>query len=70
MIVLEIVAAIGNFLGFNGFVRVSEMFGAGRGAAAVFGLIVSLVFLAMAVFSGFIYFRIVKERAALKESLM
>lgn len=46
------------------------MFGAGQGAAAVFGLIVSLVFLAMAVFSGFIYFRIVKERAALKESLM
>lgn len=46
------------------------MFGAGQGAAAVFGLIVSLVFLAMAVFSGFIYFRIVKERAALKQNLI
>jgi hypothetical protein len=70
VIALEVVASIANFLGFNGFVRVSEMFKEGSAAAGVFGLIVSVIFLGMALFSGFIFFRIVRERATLKASLM
>jgi hypothetical protein len=67
-VILEIVGSIVNFLGFNGFIRVSEMFEAGRGGAGALGLIVSLLYLGMGIYSSFIYFRIVRQRAALKAS--
>jgi hypothetical protein len=49
-----------DFLGFNGFIRVADMFKIGNGAAGVFGLIVSILFLLIAGLSGFIYFKICK----------
>lgn len=62
VIAIEVVASIGDFLGFNGFVRVSELFKDGDGGAAVLGLIVSLIFLGMAAYSSFIYVKIVLQR--------
>lgn len=66
MAVLEVIGSIVDFLGFNGFIRVSELFKEGRGGAGVLALIVSLLFLAMGVYSAFIVFIVWKRRAALK----
>ena len=51
-----------NFLGLNGFIRVNKMFDEGRHSAAVLGLIVSLIFLSIAVYSSFIFVRIIRVR--------
>lgn len=66
VVILEIIASIVDFLGFNGFIRVSEMFGEGRGGAGALGLVVSLLFLGMGVFTSFIYIQIFRKRSALK----
>jgi multisubunit Na+/H+ antiporter MnhG subunit len=65
-IVLEIVGSIVDFLGFNGFMRVSEMYKAERAGAATLGLIVALLYLAMGLYSAFIYVKILRERKDLK----
>ena len=65
-IVLEIIGSMVDFLGFNGFMRVSEMYKAERGGAATLGLIVSLLYLAMGLYSAFIYAKILRERGSLK----
>lgn len=51
IIILEIVISIVDFLGFNGFIRVSDLFSAGSGFTAVLSLIVSLIYLLIAVLS-------------------
>lgn len=58
VIIIEIVISIVDFLGFNGFIRVSRMFNDGTPLPAIFGLVVSIVFLLMAAASGYVYFRI------------
>ena len=66
VVVLEIVVSIVDFLGFNGFMRVSEMYKAGRGVAGTLGLIVSLLFLGMGLFSAFIYITVLRNRGTFK----
>jgi cytochrome c oxidase subunit IV len=58
IIVLEIVISIVDFLGFNGFVRVHKAFTNGQGGAGVLGLLCSIIFLSMGIFSSFIYVKI------------
>jgi hypothetical protein len=52
VIIFEIVISIVDFLGFNGFIRVSNLFSIGAGFTAVLSLIISLIFLLVAVLSG------------------
>jgi hypothetical protein len=59
---LEVFVSIVDFLGFNGFIRVNKNFVQGKGGAGTLGLLVSLIFLAMALFSGFIFVKIIRER--------
>lgn len=63
---LEVIGAIVDFLGFNGFIRVSELFKEGRGGAGALALIVSLLLLAMAAYSAFIVFIVCRKRTSLK----
>ena len=69
MVVLEVIFSVVNFLGLNGFIRVNKMFDEGRHSAAVLGLIVSLIFLSIAVYSSFIFVRIIRERKELTANL-
>lgn len=66
VVVLEIIGSIVDFLGFNGFMRVSEMYKEDRGGAGTLGLIVSLLFLAMGLYSAFIYIKILRDRGTFK----
>lgn len=70
VIIIMIVISIVDFLGFNGFIRVSYMFKNGNPAAGVFGLVVSIIYLILAVFSGYLYFRIFKEKSILTKALL
>lgn len=70
VILLEIVISIVDFLGFNGFVRAAQMFQQGRGGAGFIGLIVSIIFLAMAIYSAFILVKIFKGRKGFKDSVI
>jgi len=60
VIILEILISIVHFLGFNGFVRVGQLFGEGRGFAGFLALVVSIIFMSIALFSSFIYIRIAR----------
>ena len=51
-IVIEIMAAIANFAGFNGFIRVSQNFSAGNAFEGALGVITSIVYLVIAILSG------------------
>jgi hypothetical protein len=52
VIIFEIVISIVDFLGFNGFIKVANLFKIGAGFSAVLALIISLIFLLVAVLSG------------------
>jgi hypothetical protein len=52
VIIFEIMISIVDFVGFNGFIKVSNLFSAGTGSKAVLALIISLIFLLVAVLSG------------------
>ena len=69
-IVIEIVISIIDFLGFNGFIRVANMFKIGAAAAGIFGLVVSILWLLIAAWSAFLYFRICKQRSILTQALL
>jgi len=69
VIILEIVFSIVHFLGLNGFIRVHQLFEEGRSGAGMLALIVSLIFILIAVYSGFIYIRIARERSQLTANL-
>ncbi len=56
--------------GFNGFIRAHTLFESGRGLAGVLTVIVSLIFLLLGLFSGFIYFRILREKRELTADLV
>jgi hypothetical protein len=70
VVIIMIVISIVDFLGFNGFIRVSQMFKANNPLPAVFGLIVSIIYLVLAIFSGFLYFKIFKEKSILTKALL
>jgi hypothetical protein len=55
-----IIASIVDFLGFNGFIRVSKYFNSGEPGPAIFGLVISILYLILAGWSGFLYFKIFK----------
>ena len=48
VIIIEIVVAIVDFLGFNGFIRVSDLYAAGDGFTGTLALIVSIVYMCLA----------------------
>lgn len=70
VIIILIIISIVEFLGFNGFMRVSREFKEGHPAAGVFGLIVSVLYLVLALWSGYLYFRIFKEKSILTKALL
>lgn len=70
VVILEIVISIVDFLGFNGFIRAADMFQQGRGGAGFLGLTVSIIFLAMAVFSAFILVKVFRGRKGFKDSVI
>ena len=67
--VLLILISIVNVFGFNGFIRVSQLFSDGHGFAGVLAIVVSLVFMGAGLFSGFIYFRVMRGREELTSDL-
>ena len=70
VIILEIVLSIVDFLGFNGFIRVADMFKNNNAVAGIFGLVISIVYVLMAFLSSYVYFRIFKERSILTKALL
>lgn len=60
VIIVMIIASIVDFLGFNGFMRVSKYFNQNEPAPAVFGLVISILYLVLSLWSGYLYFRIFK----------
>jgi hypothetical protein len=53
VIIIEIIIAIVDFIGFNGFVKVAALYKQGGHAfAATLALIVSIIYLAVALLSG------------------
>jgi hypothetical protein len=58
VIVIMIVASIVDFLGFNGFIMVANNFKIHNSAAAVIGLVVSIIYLVLSLFSSYLYYRI------------
>ena len=69
-VILLFIGSIVNFLGFNGFVRVHKQFEEGHGTAAVLGLVVALMFLALSLYSAFIYVLILRRKKDLTSSLL
>lgn len=65
-----IVISIVDFLGFNGFIRVKNMFSDGNPAAGAFGLIISIIYLILVVWSAYLYYRIFRERSILTKALL
>lgn len=70
IVAVEITVSIVDFLGFNGFIRVAQLFNQGNGAAGAIALVVSILFLAIAVLSGYVFFRICKDKAVLTNSML
>lgn len=70
VIVIMIVVSIVDFLGFNGFIRVSKMFAAGSAGTAIFGLIISILYLVLSLWSGYLYYRIFREKSILTKALL
>ena len=68
-IALEILVSIISIFGFNGFVRAHSLFSEGNNMTGVLSVIVALIFLLLGVFSGFIYFRVLRERVELTSDL-
>ena len=70
MIIIEIVISIVDFLGFNGFIKVSNLFNNNQAVAGIIALITSIVYLLVAVWSSYLYFRIFKQRSILTQALL
>jgi hypothetical protein len=51
MVIVEIIISIVDFLGFNGFIRVSQQYKDGHGFQGTLGLIVSIIYILLAVLS-------------------
>lgn len=69
-IVLEAVISIVNFFGFNSFLRATNLFQQEKNFSAVLAIMVSVIFLVIALFSTFILVRMVRERRELTASMM
>jgi len=67
---LEIAISIVDFLGFNGFIRVAYLFNNGQAVSGILALVVSIGFIAMALFSGFLYYKVFRERSLLTKALL
>jgi hypothetical protein len=59
-----------DFLGFNGFIMVADLFNAGYPLAGIFSLVVAIGFVAMALFSAYLYYRVFRERSFLTKALL
>jgi hypothetical protein len=57
-IILWIIFAIINFLGFNGFIRVNLLYFGGYGAADMLSLFGSLLSLGNAILGSFVYYKV------------
>jgi ABC-type arginine transport system permease subunit len=65
-----IVISIVDFLGFNGFIRVSKEFANEDKAGGAFGIVISIIYLCLAIGSSYLYFRIFRERSILTKALL
>ena len=70
IIVLEITISIVDFLGFNGFIMVADLFNNGQAIAGILSLVVSIGFVIMALFSAYLYYRCWKEKSLLTKALL
>lgn len=70
IVLVLLTISIIDFLGFNGFIRVHRNFSAHYVGNAVFGLIISIIFLAMALGSSVLYFQIFRQRSILTKALL
>lgn len=70
IVLVLITISIIDFLGFNGFIRVNRNFSNHQVGNAVFGLIISIIFLAMALGSSVLYFQIFRRRSILTKALL
>lgn len=68
-IVLWLTFSIVNFLGFNGFIRVADLYSLGYSAAGTLSLIESLLFLGEALLGSFLYYKICGVRSSLASKL-
>ncbi len=70
VIIIMIVASIVDFLGFNGFIMVSKNFKNNASAPAVIGLVVSILYLVLSIWSGYLYYKIFREKSILTKALL
>lgn len=70
VIIIMIIISIVDFLGFNGYIRVSRMFSEGNPLPAVFGLVVSILYDVLAIWSGYLYYKIFREKSILTKALL
>lgn len=70
VVVILIVISIVDFLGFNGFIRVHNNFTYGHAGTAVFGLIISLIYMSLGLISSWLYYKIFRERSILTKALL
>jgi|JI61114C2RNA_FD_contig_21_2654471_length_574_multi_4_in_0_out_0_1 multisubunit Na+/H+ antiporter MnhG subunit len=68
-IILWLAFSIINFLGFNGFIRVADLYNKGYSAAGTLSLIESLIFLGEALLGSFVYYKICGIRSSLASKL-
>ena len=62
--------AIGNFLGFNGFIKVSQLYSSRHGFTGTLSLIESLIFTICALISAYDYVKICKIKHELTAKLI
>lgn len=69
-ILIMIALSIVGFPGFNGFIQVSTQFNNKDVAGGVFAIVIAILFLSLAGFSAFLYYKIFRERSILTKALL
>lgn len=69
-VILEVTISIIGAFGFNGFARAHDLFEEGKGFSGALAVIVSSVFLSVALFSSYIFVRILREKKELTVGLV
>jgi multisubunit Na+/H+ antiporter MnhG subunit len=68
-IIFWITFSIVDFLGFNGFIRVSKLYSAGYAGAGTVSLFESLLFLSNAILGSYVYYKVWLARGSLASKL-
>ena len=70
IILVEVVISIIGYVGFNGIIKIVNLFENDQVIAALFALVVTIGFLCMAGFSTFLYVKVWRERSVLTKLLV